>query len=175
MKILSIYADIRNSSSLDIEEKSQIYTKLHNQFSSYNPKTNNIYQRKIEFIGDGILIIYKANSLNNKKEIINLLYEIDRKISNFEDDNDVDVGIGISYGEAIEGGNSDLLFSNAIDASAHGSKISNKNEMPKWVLPLKKGDKNSIDELRGLLENSLSEEDLKVSSSKKNLWFSFKN
>ena len=180
MKILSIYIDIRDSSSLNLDEKLNKFTKMHNQFSSFKIVWDNISHRSTKFIGDGVLLTYNADSLGNKEEIIKLLELIDSKVSDVESENKIDIGIGISYGTALEEGNPNLLVSYSIDSAAWGSKITNKKYGSwtswKWCLPLNRKDdeEHSVDTLKDLLLEKIKEEDRKKSGSGKNLWFKFK-
>ena len=179
MKIISIYIDIRESSSFVLEKKKKVYEKMYTQFSSYERDWENMSHRNTRFIGDGVLIVLNANILNNEGEIIELLKEINRKVISLENKYNIRIGCGLSYGEAVEGGDEDLLISNSIDAASFASKITNKiygsYKTWRWALPLTRGDDNkgSIEDMQDLLENQLPDDQYKKSGSKKNLWFNF--
>ncbi|MCR8613363.1 MAG: hypothetical protein NC236_02670 [Mycoplasma sp.] len=179
-KIISIYIDVRNSSDLDesLDTKLSKHEKIFSQFSSYTGNWKNLSHRKTYFIGDGVLMLFNISSLDNEKEIINLFDEIDGKVLFLEEDLEIEMGIGVSYGLFKQGGNENLIVSHSINAAAHGSKITNKNygeyTTKKWVLPLKKGldDNKSVDQMKKLFMSHKPNKS-KVSTSKKNLWFWF--
>ncbi len=178
MKTISIYIDIRKSKEMDLDEKIKKYRKMYTQFSSYKPQRNNISHRTTKYVGDGVILIFNANSLDNDEELISIMKEIDNKVITLEDQNNIDIGIGISYSLASEEGNEDLFISPSIDGAAYGTNLANKcivkNKKWKWVLPLKIGDDGdeSINELKEIIIES-NKIDQHESNSGKNLWFEF--
>ena len=178
MKAVSIYVDIRKSKNLTFEEKKEKFRKLYTQFSSYKPNKNNISHRDTKYVGDGIILIFNADSLNNGNDLIEIMKEIDNKVKTVEDDQVIEMGIGISYSKAFEEGNNDLFISPSIDGAAYGVNLANKclvNEQKwKWVLPLKIPieEEDSIEELKDIIEteNKINSYE---SKSGKNLWFEF--
>lgn len=180
MKTVSIYVDIRNSKNLTLKQKKKKFTKFYTQFSSYEPDKDNISHRDTKYIGDGIILIFNADSLNNGNDLIKIMKEIDNKVKTVEKEQEIKMGIGISYSEAFEEGNNDLFISPSIDAAAYGVNLANKcwvnKQQWKWVLPLKIPieSENSIEELKDIIEteNKINSYE---SKSGKNLWFEFKN
>ena len=176
MKTVSIYIDIRKSKELTIEEKKEIYRKMYRQFSRSNRTKNNIGHRINKFLGDGIIFIFNADSLNNGKDLIEIMQEIDQEVKDFEIEQQTEMGIGISYSKAFEEGNKDLFISPSIDGATYGVSLANKflikDQYWKWVLPLKipKNDDGSIKELKNIIQD---EEKINYHKTQKNLWFEF--
>ncbi len=176
MKTVSIYIDIRKSKELTLMQKKEIYKKMYNQFSKLDLTKDNVGHRINKFLGDGIIFIFNADSLNNGKDLIEIMQEINQKVKDFEIEQEIEIGIGISYSKAFEEGNKDLFISPSIDGATYGVSLANKflikDQYWKWVLPLKipKNDDGSIKELKNVIEN---EETINYHKTQKNLWFEF--
>ena len=178
MKTIAIHVDIRGSKKLSMTEKEEFYMDLYSKMNSFSKKQyKNISYRNHFNVGDGVILVFNANSLNNNKEIIGLLKQVDDKVDTLKENNDVEYGVGISYGVAIDKGQGNII-SFSIDGASTGANLAYKHEIDgefrRWVLPLKVADdgEGSIQELKTIIE----EEDStwsKESNSGKNLWFNF--
>lgn len=180
MKTIAIYIDMRGSKKLNLLEKKEKYKKLYDEFRKYNNDFGTIgFHINIE-VGDGIILIYKCNKLDDKESLYKLLNELDQKVENLEKKVKQKFGFGISYSESFDYGNDNEIISPSIDGAAVGTNLSNKfkvkNKIWKWVLPLKVANdgSGSIEKLQKIIKND-SRYKFHQSNSNKNLWFNILN
>ena len=178
MKTIAIHVDIRKSKLLSIKQKEKFYTDLYSKMNKFsNQKYNNISFRNQLNVGDGVILVFNADTLGNNEEVIKLLKQVDSKVDRLEENNNVKYGVGVSYGIALDNGQGNII-SFSIDGASTGANLGNKykiaDEFRRWVLPLKTADdeKGSIEELTKIIETSSSIWS-KRSYSGKNLWFNF--
>ena len=178
MKTIAIHIDIRGSKKLSIIEKDIFYTDLYSKMNSFSKNNyNNISYRDHFNVGDGVILVFNANSLNNNNEVIELLKQVDNKVNILEKNNEVKYGIGLSYGVAMDKGQGNII-SFSIDGASTGANLGYNHkidgEFRRWVIPLIVADdgEGSINELTNIVEEDGSTW-TKRSNSGKNLWFNF--
>ena len=126
MKTLSIHVDIRKSKNLSMKEKEDFYTDLYSKMNIFSKEVyNNISYRSHFNVGDGVIIVFNADSLSNVQEIINLLKLVDQKVDVLENNFDVKYGVGVSYGVAVDKGQGNII-SFSIDGASTGANLGNK-------------------------------------------------
>ena len=167
-KIITIYIDIKGSSIMeninDKKLKVQDLYKMGRDVKDYQ----GVYKvDDITYLGDGIILFMKANSLN-KNDLVILLDEISEKINGYENNHGKILKVGIAYGmyDDVSVPFKDIqvpkYVSPAFDFSCKASNLARTTSiLEKFVV---KGNANNVN-----LENSLLIKKLKEIAIESNI------
>lgn len=188
-KGLAVFLDIRDSTLIPTKDKIEKYRAFYKQFNTYDIEwSDNLELKYKSYAGDGILLFFKCGQLN--VEVIELFDEIQRKVETVENNHDLEIGIGVGYGdyanEQIPMGkcndtnyNVATPLSSYIDLACKASLIARKKSDYHFAININSSNSN-IDfttqlELVKLLSDYSSEWDIKSkkTSSKTSLRFDF--